>query len=100
MTDRPQRRPRLAKGWVRAIAWISGGTAFFSALGVIGVAPKPAVSAPKAAPRRVIIRRIIKRVVIVDPAPGVPVVASAPTVTSSGGGVTSQPTSTTGGSHP
>jgi hypothetical protein len=103
MTDR---RSRLPRAWVRAIAWVVGGTTFFSIAGALGAAPKPASSAPSkvsAAPRRVVIRKIVRRVIIVD-APRAPVAASAPTsVSSSNSGGSSAPapappTTSTGGS--
>ena len=104
-----ERRPRLPKHWVRAIAWITGGATFISLLGAFGIAPKPAASAPvreTPAPRKVIVRRIVRRVVIID-APTAPVAASVPaTVSASSGGSSYHPPSnppastSTGGSHP
>jgi len=106
-TRMTERRARLPKAWVRAIAWVLGGATFLSIAGVFGAAPKPAVSAPDtqtAAPRRVIVRRIVRRIVIVA-APTAPVTASVPSPASSsqgrGGGSSNPPappTTSTGGS--
>jgi hypothetical protein len=101
MTDR---RSRLSKAWVRAVAWIVGGATFFSVAGVLGAAPKPASSAPPketAAPRRVIVRKIVRRIIVVD-APKAPVGVSAPTSSSThtGSAPPAPPTTSTGGSRP
>jgi hypothetical protein len=85
MTDAPRpKKKRWSKRAVRATAWTAGTAAFFSALGAFGVAAIP-VSADQGStatpPRqKVIIRRIVKRIVIVDAAPPAPV-----RVVSSGG---------------
>jgi hypothetical protein len=100
-----ERRPRLPKTWIRAIAWITGGATFFTLAGMFGAAPKPASSAPSpvtAAPRQVIVRKIVRRVVVVD-APRAPVAAAPASVSSSQSGGSAPappPTSSTGGSHP
>lgn len=103
MTDhqRPKKQ-RWSKRAVRATAWTAVGTAFISALGILGTAPNPAAAgqtAPKA-PRKIIVRRIIKKVVIVGQAKPAPV-----HVVYTGGGSTSGSAPapapvTTGGSHP
>ena len=86
MTDAPRpRKKRWSKRAVRATAWTAGAAAFFSALGAFGAAAIPAAgdqaSSPSTAPRqKVIVRRIVKRIVIVDAAPPAPV-----RVVSSGG---------------
>lgn len=103
MTDaeRPKKQ-RWSKRAVRATAWTAAGTAFISALGVLGAAPNPATAGQAAptAPRKIIVRRIIKKVVIVGQAKPAPV-----HVVYTGGGSTtgSAPAPapvTTGGSHP
>jgi hypothetical protein len=106
MTEAPTRRKRLSKGRIRAIAWVTGVTTFFTGWGVLGMAPKPAASADgaKAKPTRpaLVVHRILRRVVIVDPASGVPV--RYVDVPGSGGSATGgaapapPPTTTTGGS--
>jgi len=79
MTDAPRpKRKRWSKRAVRVTAWTAGATAFISALGAFGAAAIPVASdqasSPTAAPRqKVIIRRIVKRIVIVDPAAPAPV---------------------------
>ncbi len=76
MTDaRPVKKPRWSRGQIRFLAWVSGSAAFLSFFGALGLSPKPAVAngAVAAAGRRplprqkIIIRKIIRRVVIVDP---------------------------------
>ena len=86
MTDAPRpKKKRWSKRAVRATAWTAGATAFISALGAFGAAAIPVAtdqaSSPSAPTRqKVIIRRIVKRIVIVDAAPPAPV-----RVVSSGG---------------
>jgi hypothetical protein len=101
MTDaRPRRRwPKRA---VRAVAWSAAGAAFLTGLGALGAAPQPSAAAVAPVRQKVIIRRIVERVVVVDPvaapvtipagssastgqAPSVPAPAPAPAPTSSGG---------------
>ncbi len=103
MTDQERpKKQRWSKRAVRAAAWTAAGTAFISALGVLGAAPNPAAAGQTAtkAPRKIIVRRIIKKVVIVGQAKPAPV-----HVVYTGGGSTtgSAPAPapvTTGGSHP
>jgi hypothetical protein len=86
MTDAPRpRKKRWSKRAVRATAWTAGAAAFISALGGVRRCGDPGrlrgggvASAPTR--QKVIIRRIVKRVVIVDAAPPAPV-----RVVSSGG---------------
>ena len=89
MTDRPPKR-RWSKRIVRTTAWTTAAAAFISALGAIGAAPTPAVatrgSSAKPVRQKVIIRRIIKKVVIVDPAGPAPV-----QVITTGGGTATAP---------
>ena len=117
MTEHRARKTRWPKGRVRALAWGTGGAAFIMAAAPLVAAPKPPVdtaNAPrKAPPRQVIERHIIRKVVIVDPAPSAPVSTSTSTsgstsVSTSSGGTAAQapapapppppPTTTTGGS--
>jgi hypothetical protein len=75
MTEAPPRRkPRWSRGQIRFLAWVSGSAAFAAFLGVLGFAPKPAAAHDTAAappdrlPRqKIIVRKVIRRVVIVDP---------------------------------
>lgn len=89
MADRAPKR-RWSKRVVRTTAWTTAAAAFISALGAIGAAPTPAVatrgSSAKPVRQKVIIRRIIKRVVIVDPAGPAPV-----QVITTGGGTAGAP---------
>lgn len=97
MTEaRPAKKTRWSRGQIRLLAWVSGSAAFFTVAGIVGVAPKTAAASkdvvsprPRLPVQKVIIRRIIRRVVIVD-APK-PVYSSgstysAPTYSSSSGG--------------
>jgi hypothetical protein len=103
MTDRPPKR-RWSKRVVRTTAWTTAAAGFISALGAIGAAPTPAaatrVSSDKPVRQKIIVRRIIKKIVIVDPAGPAPV-----QVITTGGGTAAAPGSapappppTTGGS--
>ncbi len=101
MTDQERtKKGRWSKRAVRAAAWTAAATAFISALGALGVAPKPAAAdqAAAAGHRKVIVRRIIKKVVIVSQA------KPAPVQYVSSGGSTYVPSApapvSTGGSHP
>lgn len=93
MTERAPRAPRAkrwSRGRVRALAWITGLATFLTGVGVLGAAPMPdqpaLASDSRWSPRtRVVVRRITRRVVIVDPAANAPVTyVPAPTTTSSG----------------
>lgn len=106
MTDHAPKR-RWSKRVVRTTAWTTAGAAFISALGAIGAAPTPAAATRGVSARpvrqKIIVRRIIKKVVIVDPAGPAPV-----QVITTGGGTAPapaaapapapQPPPTTGGS--
>ena len=78
MTDAPRpKKKRWSKRAVRATAWTAGSAAFISALGAFGAAAVPVAAdhASTQAPQRqrIIVRRIVKRIVIVDPAAPAPV---------------------------
>ena len=100
MTDKERpKKQRWSKRAVRAAAWTAAATAFISALGALGAAPKPATAGQASnAPRKIIVRRIIKKVVIVGQAKPAPVHV----VYSGGGGSTGSAPApvSTGGSHP
>jgi hypothetical protein len=109
MTDAPTRRTRLSKGRVRAVAWITGGATLLTGIGVLGASPTPtssgAADEPATGRPAVIVRRVVRRVIVTDPAPGAPVrviPGAASSVGSSAGGTsagTPAPvTTTTGGS--
>jgi hypothetical protein len=87
MTEGATKR-RWSKRVVRTTAWTTAAAAFISALGAIGAAPVPAAAtragSAKPVRQKIIVRRIIKKVVIVDPAAPAPV-----QVISIGGGTTS-----------
>ena len=67
MTER-RPRPRWTKRAIRTLAWGTAGAAFLTGLGAIGAAPQPpAASALAPVRQKVIVRRIVRRIVIVDP---------------------------------
>jgi hypothetical protein len=91
-------RPRWTKRAVRTLAWGTAGAAFLTGLGAIGAAPQPpAASAVVPIRQKVIVRRIVRRVVIVDPvqAPVTIPVGQAPSAPAPA----PPPVSTSGGSH-
>jgi hypothetical protein len=103
MTEsRAPKRGRWSRGRVRALAWLAGAATFATGFGILGLAPRPAVAGADraSAPRtpvvrqKVIVRRITRRVVIVDPPSQAPV-----TYVSSGssGGSTTSSSSSGGG---
>jgi hypothetical protein len=96
-------RTRWTKRAVRALAWGTAGAAFLTGLGAIGAAPQPpAASALAPVRQKVIVRRIVKRVVIVDPVQApVSIPASSSTVGQAppAPAPPPAPASTTGGSH-
>ena len=112
MTDAPARRTRLSKGRVRAVAWVAGGATFLTGIGILGVAPKPASSSAPTKQSRVkrpvVVQRIVRRVIVTDPAADAPVRVVPGPVSSGGssggsasGGTSSvapPPATTTGGS--
>ena len=110
MTERAARRTRWSRGRVRGLAWATGVATFLTGIGVLGASPMPEQSSDRAASSRterprVIVRRITRRVVIVEPAERAPViVVSAATTTSSsssssgGGGGSAPAPPVTGGS--
>jgi hypothetical protein len=102
------RRTRLSKRTLRAWAWIAGGAALFTPLAALASQPKVGATTTVSAPRPVIIKRVVHRVVIVSAiqptAPARIVYAGGG---SSSGGSTSggtvaapAPVATTGGSAP
>lgn len=90
MTDRAPatRRPRLSKRALRAWAWIAGATAVFAPLGAL--AARPTVPTERAAPRPVIVKKLVRRVIVVSPQQP----SSPPRIVYVGGGTS------TGGSAP
>ena len=111
MTDAPARRARLSKGRVRAVAWVAGGATFLTGIGILGVAPKPASSSAPARESRsrrpVVVHRVLRRVIVTEPAASAPVRVIPGSATSGGstGGASSgapapapAPQTTTGGS--
>jgi hypothetical protein len=112
MTDpRPAKKRRWSRRKIRALGYASGLLTFVAGLGVLGYAPRPATAESasgthKPKPRRtVIVRRITRKVIIVDaPTASVPV-TYAPSYSSGGTTVSNPapvaaPAPTTGGSHP
>jgi hypothetical protein len=89
MTERTP-KARWSKRVVRTAAWTTAAAAFISALGAIGAAPTPAAAARGASGKpvrqKIIVRRIIKKIVIVDPAGPAPV-----QVITTGGGTAPAP---------
>ncbi|MEO8424273.1 MAG: hypothetical protein ABI595_10255 [Actinomycetota bacterium] len=106
MTDQPRpKKRRWSKRAVRATAWTAGATAFISALGAFGAASAPLASdrpapAGRSSQRTIIERRIVKRIVIVDPASPVParVVHVGGTAPAPGPAPAPAPAPSTGGS--
>lgn len=100
----PDGRRRLAsKGALRLTAWSSAAAAFLASWAVLGTLPKPttSVASPRAeAPKVVVFRKVLRRVIVqaeapVDPAP--PAVTFSPG--SSGSSIPPPPAPTsTGGS--
>jgi anti-sigma factor RsiW len=105
MTDQERpKKQRWSKRAVRATAWTAAATAFISALGALGAAPNPAAAdqPTSKAPRKIIVRRIIKKVVILGqekPAPVHVVYTGGGSTTGSAPAPAPAPV-TTGGSHP
>ena len=75
MTEaRPVKKTRWSRGQLRFLAWVSGSAAFLSFFGILGISPKPAAAnsgvaaagRPRPVRQKIIIRKIIRRVVIVD----------------------------------
>ena len=79
MTEQPRpKKRRWSKRTVRAMAWAAGAGAFISGLGAFGATPAPIASeqpatADRSSQRTIIERRIVRRIVIVDPASPAPV---------------------------
>jgi hypothetical protein len=97
-------RNRWTKRAVRTLAWGTAGAAFLTGLGAIGAAPQPPTASAIAPVRqKAVVRRIVRRVVIVDPVQApVTIPASSSTVgqaPSAPAPAPPPPTTTTGGSH-
>lgn len=96
-------RARWTKRAVRTLAWGTAAAAFLTGLGAVGAAPRPsAASAVAPVKQKVIIRRIVKRVVIVDPVPApvtIPVSSTVGAAPSAPAPAPPPPASTSGGSH-
>src|SRR4029079_3598681 len=85
---------RWSKGRVRALAWVTGVATFLAGFGILGAAPKPSTAnatgtsnRQKPPRQRVIVHKVTRRVVVVDPVVTAPV-TYVPT-TSTGGGTSS-----------
>jgi hypothetical protein len=89
MTDVPRRKARWSRGRLRTLAWATGIATFLAGVGALGASPMPETAQPpredRRVPRqRVIVRRITRRVVVVEPATSAPVTyVQAPSVSSS-----------------
>jgi hypothetical protein len=88
-TDAPRRRARWSRGRLRTLAWTTGIATFLAGVGALGAAPMPEQAQPSRGrwtPRqRVIVRRITRRVVVMEPAASAPITyVQAPSVSSSG----------------
>jgi hypothetical protein len=89
----PQKKARWSRGAIRLLAWVSGSAAFLSVAGFLGLAPRPAAAQNTTTGttppvQKVIVRHVIRRVVIVDPAtPTYTYTSSGSSSSSSGGGV-------------
>jgi len=95
------RKGRLSKRALRAWAWIAGATALFAPLGLIGAQPKVTIASAGSAPRTVIVKKTVRRIIVVspraNPAPQRVIYVGGG---SSGGGSAPAPVATTGGSAP
>ena len=99
MTER-RPRARWTKRAIRTLAWGSAGAAFLTGLGAIGAAPQPpAASALEPVRQKVIVRRIVRRVVIVDPVRAPVWISGSSSAVGSGAPAPAPPVSTSGGSH-
>jgi len=107
MTDVPRRKARWSRGRLRTLAWATGIATFLAGVGALGASPMPETAPQprdRRAPRqRVIVRRVTRRVVVVEPATSAPVTyVQAPSVSSSssssGGAPAPAPPPPTGGS--
>ncbi|HEX7248478.1 MAG TPA: hypothetical protein VF351_10305 [Actinomycetota bacterium] len=103
MTERAARRTRWSRGRVRALAWATGLATFLTGIGVLGASPMPEQTRPRTGPGRdarprVIVRRITRRVVIVEPAESAPVTYIPAPTTSSSSSSSSSPGGSGGGS--
>lgn len=108
MTERAPRAARWSRRRVRALAWTTGIATFLAGIGVLGAAPVPGRSVGASGDRwmpraRVVLRRITRRVVIVEPSTSAPVtyVAAPASVSTSSSGSMAAPAPvapTTGGS--
>lgn len=93
------RQPRLSKRALRAWAWVAGAAALSAPLGAFAAQPK--VTTTHAAPRPVIVQKVVRRVIVVSPRkqPSKPEIVYVSGGTSTGGGAPAPaPTTTTGGS--
>lgn len=103
-TEKGSRKARWSRGRLRALAWTTGLATFLTGIGVLGAAPMPErehVPGDGWVPRqRVIIRRITRRVIVVEPAASAPITyVQAPSVGSSPPGSMAAPAPpSTGGS--
>jgi len=84
MTETARRR-RWPQRRVRTLAWLTGGATFVA--GVVGIAGSPKPSAAASLPRseraaapKVIERRVIRKVIVVDAPKAAPVTAAPPVV--------------------
>ncbi len=98
----PEARPsRASKRELRAWAWIAGGLAFLAPAAVIGASPVPPETAQPEAD--IVVRKITRRIVIVEPAAAAPVryipsAGSAPGGSSTSASSGSAAATSTGGS--
>ena len=106
MADAPRRKARWSRGRLRTLAWTTGIATFLAGVGALGASPMPETVQPprdRWVPRqRVVVRRITRRVVVVEPAASAPITyVQAPAVSSSSsssGGTPAPSPPPTGGS--
>lgn len=104
MTEVRRRKTRWSRWRLRTLAWTTGIATFLAGVAALGASPLPETTQPprdRSVPRqRVVVRRITRRVVVVEPAKNTPVTyVQAPTVSSSSGGAPAPaPPPPTGGS--
>jgi hypothetical protein len=99
MTDRATKPRRLSKRALRAWAWLAGALAFFSPWAVLALSPRPLAgeAAAQTAPPLIITRKITRRVIIHDAPKPQPI---RYVTVGGGGGYSSAPVTSSGGTAP
>jgi hypothetical protein len=109
MTERGHRPPRWSPGRIRAAAWIASGATALASGAALAASPQPsadpsAVSATRReAPRRIVERHVIRRIIVVGTGPTSPtdvptIVVQAPAPVAAAQAPAPAPVTSTGGS--